>query len=64
MKFDEWMEVSEEYLGREFMEGFNQFCLGNISFDEWVDQAYNSMLEENKIALYSLVETVGKSKGE
>ena len=37
MNFDEWMQRADEYFGPEAMAVFDQYVLGEIDYDTWVN---------------------------
>ena len=47
MNFDEWMALSEKVIGKEGMAVFNQFVLGEISFEDCLKQMGEVMPQEN-----------------
>ena len=55
MNFHEWMEVSEKIIGKEGMAIFARFVVGEIPFDECLEQVYKVFPPENYDALASLV---------
>ena len=60
MDFHEWMELSEKAIGKEGMAVFNQFVLGNISFEECLKEMYEVMTEENMNKLAKFMEVVNE----
>ena len=60
MDFHEWMELSEKTIGKEGMAVFNQFVLGNISFEECLKEMYEVMTEENMNKLAKFMEVVNE----
>lgn len=60
MDFHEWMELSERVIGKEGMAVFNQFVLGNISFEECLKEMYEVMTEENMNKLAKFMEVVNE----
>ena len=60
MNFHEWMELSEKAIGKEGMAVFNQFVLGNISFEECLKGMYEVMTEENMCKLARFMEVVNE----
>lgn len=60
MDFHEWMELSEKAIGKEGMAVFNQFVLGNISFEECLKVMYEVMTEENMCKLARFMEVVNE----
>lgn len=60
MDFHEWMELSEKAIGKEGMAVFNQFVLGNISFEECLKGMYEVMTEENMCKLARFMEVVNE----
>lgn len=65
MDFHEWMTLSEKAIGKEGMDVFEQFVLGNISFEECLKGMYEAMTEENMNKLEKFMEIVrnGSEKG-
>ena len=47
MNFDEWMTLSGKIIGKEGMAVFEQFVLGEISFEDCLKQMYKVMPQEN-----------------
>ena len=62
MNFHEWMELSEKAIGKEGMAVFNQFVLGNISFEECLKGMYEVMPQENMNALKIFIDSVNAFK--
>ena len=60
MDFHEWMELSEKAIGKEGMAVFNQFVLGNISFEECLKGMYEVMTEENMCKLARFMEVANE----
>ena len=60
MDFHEWMELSEKAIGKEGMAIFNQFVLGNISFEECFKGMYEVMTEENMCKLTRFMEVINE----
>lgn len=60
MNFHEWMTLSEEAIGKEGMAVFEQFVLGNISFEECLKEMYEVMTEENMNKLAKFMEVVNE----
>ena len=60
MNFHEWMTLSEEAIGKEGMAVFEQFVLGNISFEECLKGMYEVMTEENMCKLAKFMEVVNE----
>lgn len=53
MNFHEWMTISAQIIGKEGMAVFEQYVLGNISYEECIKQMYEAMPKEN-IALFKI----------
>lgn len=60
MDFHEWMTLSEKAIGKEGMAVFEQFVLGNISFEECLKEMYEVMTEENMNKLAKFMEVVNE----
>lgn len=60
MNFHEWMTLSEEVIDKEGMAVFEQFVLGNISFEDCLKQMYEVMTEENMCKLAKFMEVVNE----
>ena len=60
MDFHEWMVASEEVIGKEGMAVFEQFVLGNISFEECLKEMYEGMTEENMCKLAKFMEVINE----
>lgn len=60
MDFHEWMTLSEKAIGKEGMSVFEQFALGNISFEECLKGMYEVMTEENICKLAKFMEVVNE----
>ena len=60
MDFHEWMELSDKAIGKEGMAVFNQFVLGDISFEECLKGMYEVMTEENMYKLSKFMEVVNE----
>ena len=60
MDFHEWMTLSEKAIGKEGMVVFEQFVLGNISFEECLKRMYEVMTEENMCKLAKFMEVVNE----
>ena len=60
MDFHEWMTVSEEVIGKDGMAVFEQFVLGNISFEECLKEMYEVMTEENMCKLAKFMEVINE----
>lgn len=58
MDFHEWMTLSEKAIGKEGMVVFEQFVLGNISFEDCLKEMYEVMTEENMCKLAKFMEVV------
>ena len=58
MDFHEWMTLSEKAIGKEGMAVFEQFAIGNISFEECLKGMYEVMSEENMAALKIFMDSV------
>ena len=58
MNFHEWMTVSEPIIVKEGMAVFEQFVLGNISFEDCLKQMYEVMPQENMEALKIFIENI------
>ena len=58
MNFHEWMTVSEPIIGKEGMAVFEQFVLGNISFEDCLEQMYEAVPQENMEALKIFLENI------
>lgn len=58
MDFHEWMTVSEKVIGEDGMAVFEQFVLGNISFEDCLKQMYEAMPQENMAALKAFMDSV------
>lgn len=58
MNFNEWMNVSAPIIGKEGMAVFEQFVLGNISFEDYLKQIYEVMPQENMEALKIFLENI------
>ena len=58
MNFNEWMTVSAPIIGKEGMAVFEQFVLGNISFEDCLKQIYEVMPQENMEALKIFLENI------
>ena len=58
MNFHEWMTVSEPIIGKEGMAVFEQFVLGNISFEDCLKQMYEVVPQENMEALKIFIENI------
>lgn len=63
MDFHEWMTLSEKAIGKEGMDVFEQFALGNISFEECLKEMYEVMTEENMCKLAKFMEVVNEKSG-
>lgn len=62
MDFHEWMELSEKAIGKEGMVVFNQFVLGNISFEECLKEMYEVMTEDNMNKFAKFMEVVNEKR--
>lgn len=60
MDFHEWMTLSEKAIGKEGMFVFEQFVLGNISFEECLKGMYEVMTGENINKLTKFMEVVNE----
>ena len=58
MDFHEWMTVSEKVIGKDGMAVFEQFVLGNISFEDCLKQMYEVMPQENMEALKIFMDNI------
>lgn len=58
MNFHEWMTVSTPIIGKKGMAVFEQFVLGNISFEDCLEQMYEVMPQENMEALKIFLENI------
>jgi hypothetical protein len=58
MDFHEWMTVSEKVIGEDGMAAFEQFVLGNISFEDCLKQMYEATPQENMAALKAFMNSV------
>lgn len=58
MDFHEWMILSEEVIGKEGMEVFELFVLGNISFEKYINEMYEVMTEKNICKLVKLMDVI------
>ena len=58
MNLHEWMTVSEPIIGKEGLAVYEQFVLGNISFEDCLKQMYEVMPQENMEALKIFIENI------
>lgn len=58
MDFNDWMSISERVIGKEGMDVFKQFVLGSISFEDCINQMYETMPQENILLLYEFMNIV------
>ena len=52
--FDEYMDMSEKIIDKEGMLIAEQFFLGDIPFEEFAEQLWRAIPEENKYAFIKL----------
>ena len=55
LSFDQWMWLSEEIIGSDCMRVFDQYVLGDISFDKLMERICELMPQESMIKLAVLV---------
>ena len=56
MNFHEWMTLSAQIIGKEGMAVFEQYVLGNISYEECIKQMYEATPQENMALLKIFVD--------